>query len=125
MDLKDLIPDDSPIVVDLKHPETGEPLDMTITVASRYSDVYEDYLYARVQERIDSGEAEEKQMNLRELQEESRKMYANLALKWSIKFGGKTPKLTPDAALKLFTQLKWIVPQIEEAIAKKEGFTEV
>ena len=33
---------------------------MTITVASRYSDVYEDYLYARVQERIDSGEAEEK-----------------------------------------------------------------
>ena len=36
MDLKDLIPDDSPIVVDLKHPETGEPLDMTITVSSRY-----------------------------------------------------------------------------------------
>ena len=50
-------------------------------------------------------------------------MYANLALKWSIKFGGKTPKLTPDAALKLFTQLKWIVPQIEEAIAAKEDFT--
>ena len=123
MDLKDLIPDDTPTVVELKHPSTGEPLGMTVTIASRYSEVYEDYLYTKVQERIDSGDAEDKKMSLKELQEENRKMYANLTLDWAIKFDGKKPKLTSDKALEIYSKLKWIVPQIEEAIAAKEDFT--
>jgi hypothetical protein len=123
MDLKDLIPDDTPIVVELKHPSTGEPLGMTITVASRYSEVYEDYLYTKVQERIDRGEAEDKKMSLKELQEENRKMCATLTLDWTIKFDGKKPKLTTDKALEIYSKLKWITPQIEEALAAKEDFT--
>jgi hypothetical protein len=123
MDLKDLIPDDTPTVVELKHPSTGEPLGMTITIASRYSEVYEDYLYTKVQERMDSGDAEGKKMGLKELQEETRKMCANLTLDWTIKFDGKKPKLTADKALEIYSKLKWIVPQIEEALAAKEDFT--
>ena len=123
MDLKDLIPDDTPTVVELKHPSTGESIGMTVTIASRYSEVYEDYLYTKVQERIDSGDAEDKKMSLKELQEENRKMYANLTLDWAIKFDGKKPKLTSDKALEIYSKLKWIMPQIEEAIAAKEDFT--
>ena len=123
-DLKDLIPDDSPIVVELKHPESGDALGMTITVASRHSAEYERYMYAKVQERVDAGDTGDKEFTLKELQDETRALYANLVLSWDIILDGKTPRVTPKKAEEVFKKLKWVVPQIEDAIAAKESFTQ-
>ena len=120
-DLKNLIPDDSPVVVHLKHPNTGEDLGMTIKVASRHSDAYENYMYARAQARIDQEDTSE--LTLKDMRDESIKMFSALTIEWTLVFDGKTPRVTPKKAEEIYRKAKWVVDQIDVAMSEREAFT--
>ena len=117
-DLLKLIPDDKPIVVELKHPETAEPLDATITVCSQYSDQFKDIMYQMV-DNLNEGKKSTK-----ESVEETIDMWVNRTISWDMELGGKRPKFTKAKAKDIYSKLPWLVAQLNDAVEEQEAFTQ-
>ena len=128
-DLNDLIFDDHPTRVDLVHPETKEELGFHVLVASEYSNQFREYVYSKVQAKIDKGEDDnseaDKKVNIKELKDQEAEEYAALTVGWDITVGGKKPKLSKSKAEEVYKKWPWIVDQVKDAVEKKAAFTEV
>jgi hypothetical protein len=122
-DLNALVPDDSPITVQLKHPSTGELLDgTTITLISPYSKAYKELMYDKAQEQIDNKEDTDK-TNIRQAMKGQIDFFSSLTLKWELTMGGKQLKFTKSKAKELYEKLDWIIPQLDKALQDHEAFT--
>jgi hypothetical protein len=131
MDLKELKPTKNTIEVTLVHPLNNGPLlnddgtAMTISVYTQYSKEYKEVMYERADKRIketkDSGE--DFTFSARYAEESSIDILARTTSSWSITYDGKQPELTIDTAKEIYSELFWVKPQIDKAIADDEVFT--
>ena len=133
MDLMNLIPTTETIEVELKHPQTFEPLKnedgsvMTITVYAPHSKEYKSAVHEQTNIRLKQMQAKGNKANAitaEELEVASIKMLAKTTKAWNITLGGEKPKFTEDAAKKLYQDIDWIKTLVEDGVAEAEVFTQ-
>ena len=135
MDLMNLIPTTETIEVELKHPQTFEPLKnedgsvMTITVYAPHSKEYKAAVHQQTNIRLKQMQAKGNRntnvITAEELEAATIKMLVKTTKDWNITSGGKQPKFTTDEATKIYQEVFWIKDQIEGAVADAEVFTQV
>jgi len=133
MDLLKLVPTTDTIEVELKHPNTFEPLKnddgsiMTIVVFAPHSKEYKAAMHEQTNIRLKQmqtkGGRSSTSITAEDLEESGIKMLVKTTKSWNITAGGKKPKLTDDEAKKIYSEVFWIKDQIEEAVLEAEVFT--
>ena len=129
MDLKDLTPTSDTIVVNIKHPATGEVLKnddktpMTITVYAPHTKEYKKNLYEQTNKRLKQMQSsKQKDITAEDLEEATLDSLAKTTKEWNLTFDGEQPKLTVSKAKKIYDEVFWIKAQIEEAVADSLDF---
>ena len=115
------------IDVILKHPETGEPLDIVITVLGRDSDAYADKVLE--QERALMQRVSKKGRSVmpspEQIRDDANALLAAVTVGWSgVVMGGEAIAFSPAAAENLYRQrhLSWIREQVDEAVHNRALF---
>ena len=132
MDLKDLTPNLDDIVVDLKHPATGDVLknedgtNMTITILAPYSKEYKKAQHEQISKRLKKAQKSKSQdVDYSDLEEATLEVLAKTTKAWDITYGGEKPKLTVAKAKDLYEEVFWIKNQLEEVVTDSLDFTKV
>lgn len=129
MDLKDLTPKSDVVVVEIKHPATGEVLKnddkspMTITMFAPHSKEYKKVLHEQTNKRLKQMQSKKSQdITAEDLEEAALEALAKTTKEWSITFGGEQPKLTVAKAKEIYDEVFWIKNQLEGAVADSLDF---
>lgn len=129
MDLKDLTPDLNDIVVELKHPSTGEQLknddgtDMTITILAPHSKGYKKAQNDQITKRLNQAKKGLKtEVDYSEIEEAALEVLSQTTKGWSITYGGEMPKCTPAKAKSVYQEVFWIKSQLEEVVSSSLDF---
>ena len=132
MDLKDLTPNLDDIVVDLKHPATGDVLknedgtNMTITILAPYSKEYKKAQHEQISKRLKKAQKSKSQdVDYSDIEEATLEVLAKTTKAWDITYGGEKPKLTVAKAKDLYEEVFWIKSQLEEVVTDSLDFTKV
>ena len=132
MDLKDLTPNLDDIVVDLKHPATGDVLknddgtNMTITIFAPHSKEYKKAQHEQISKRLKKAQKSKSQdVDYSDIEEATLEVLAKTTKAWDITYGGEKPKLTVAKAKDLYEEVFWIKNQIEEVVNDSLDFTKV
>mgnify|MGYP003112107805 FL=1 len=132
MDLKDLTPKLDDIVVELKHPTTGEDLKnedgttMSITILAPHSKEYKKLQHSQISKRLTKAQKSKSQdIDYSDIEEATLEVLSKSTVSWSLTFEGKNPKLTPDRALRMYEEVFWIRTQIEEVLSDNLDFMTV
>lgn len=130
MDLKDLTPKQDTVEVILKHPVSLEPVTkpngdpMKITMFAPTSKEYREVMYERADARLDEAQKSgTTKLTAKEMDNSSIDMLARITKSWDIHYDGKEPKLSVAKAASVYDELRWIKPQLEDALDKFEAFT--
>lgn len=129
MDLKDLTPKSDVVVVEIKHPATGEVLKnddkspMTITMFAPHSKEYKKVLHEQTNKRLKQMQSKKTQdITAEDLEEASLEALAKTTKEWNITYGGEQPKLSVAKAKQIYDEVFWIKSQLEEAVANSLDF---
>lgn len=129
MDLKDLTPKSDVVVVEIKHPSTGEVLKnddkspMTITMFAPHSKEYKKVLHEQTNKRLKQMQSKKSQdITAEDLEEAALEALAKTTKEWNITFGGEQPKLTVAKAKEIYDEVFWIKNQLEGAVADSLDF---
>ena len=129
MDLKDLTPNLDDVVIDIKHPVTGEVLkndddtDMTITILAPHSKEYKKFQHAQISKRLQKAQKSKSQdVDYSDIEEATLEVLANTTKAWNLTFDGENPELTVERAKKMYDEVFWIRNQVEEAAAESMDF---
>jgi hypothetical protein len=122
-DLKDLKPKSNTIKVELRHPSTGDLLDMSISVYNPYSPEYKAAMHEQTNKRLmKSAKVRKQTYTAQELEASALELLASITEGWSITFEGKALKFSREKAVELFSEYPWIKDQLEEALNDTSGF---
>ena len=122
MDLKDFIPTEDNIVVELKIKD--KPLlnkdnsPMTITVMSPHSKEFKAVIYKASNERIKN-----KDFNIEDIEKFETEALVKTTVGWNITWDGKKADFHPDLAAEIYSKAQWIVLLIKEARSDVSDFT--
>ena len=123
MDLKDLTPNLDDVVVEIKHPTTGDVLknddgtDMTITILAPHSKEYKKAQHEQISKRLKKSQKSKSQdVDYSDIEEATLEVLSKTTKAWDITYGGEKPKLTPAKAKDLYEEVFWIRNQIEEVV---------
>ena len=129
MDLKDLTPKSDVVVVEIKHPATGEVLKnddkspMTITMFAPHSKEYKKVLHEQTNKRLKQMQSKKSQdITAEDLEEAALEALAKTTKEWNITYGGEQPKLTIAKAKEIYDEVFWIKSQLEGAVADSLDF---
>ena len=132
MDLKDLTPNLDDVVVEIKHPTTGDVLknddgtDMTITILAPHSKEYKKAQHEQISKRLKKAQKSKSQdVDYSELEEATLEVLSKTTKAWDITYGGEKPKLTPTKARDLYEEVFWIRNQIEEVVTDSLDFMRI
>lgn len=128
-DLADLKPTSDTIVVELKHPITGEDLVkddgtvMSIEVyapyAKEYKKVFHEQANKRLQKRSKSGKTD---FTYEEIEEGSLDLLTKATVNWNLQFGGANLPFSIGKAKEIYDEYFWIKEQVMEAQGNLENF---
>lgn len=132
-DLSALKPTKDVVELIVRHPTTGEPLfnddgsEMTITFHAPHTRAYRSAGYDKAQAYLKANKVKDGSldMSFEEMEDANLDLYAAVTVDWDITYDGKKPKLTKAKAKQIYTELFWLKPQIEEALAQQVDFTNV
>jgi|TARA_B110000238_G_scaffold192105_1_gene227056 hypothetical protein len=129
MDLKDLTPNLDDVVVEIKHPTTGDVLknddgtDMTITILAPHSKEYKKAQHEQISKRLKKSQKSKSQdVDYSDIEEATLEVLSKTTKAWDITYGGEKPKLTPAKAKDLYEEVFWIRNQIEEVVTDTLDF---
>jgi hypothetical protein len=129
MDLKDLTPNLDDVVVEIKHPTTGDVLknddgtDMTITILAPHSKEYKKAQHEQISKRLKKAQKSKSQdVDYSDIEEATLEVLSKTTKAWDITYGGEKPKLTPAKAKDLYEEVFWIRNQIEEVVTDTLDF---
>ena len=132
MDLKDLTPNLDDVVVEIKHPTTGDVLknddgtDMTITILAPHSKEYKKAQHEQISKRLKKAQNSKSQdVDYSDIEEATLEVLSKTTKAWDITYGGEKPKLTPAKAKDLYEEVFWIRNQIEEVVTDSLDFMKV
>ena len=132
MDLKDLTPNLDDIVVEIKHPATGDVLknddgtNMTITILAPHSKEYKKAQHEQISKRLKKAQKSKSQdVDYSDIEEATLEVLAKTTKAWNITYGGEMPKLTVAKAKDIYEEVFWIKNQIEEVVTDSLDFTKV
>ena len=132
MDLKDLTPDLNDIVVELKHPATGDVLknddgtDMVITILSPHSKEYKKAQNEQINKRLKKAQSSGSQeLDYSDIEDATLEVLSKTTKSWDITYDGEKPKLTAKSARNLYEDVFWIRSQIEEVVSDTMDFTKL
>lgn len=132
MDLKDLTPNLDDIVVEIKHPATGDALknddgtSMTITILAPHSKEYKKAQHEQISKRLKKAQKSKSQdVDYSDLEEATLEVLAKTTKAWNITYGGEVPKLTVAKAKDIYEEVFWIRNQLEEVVTDSLDFTKV
>ena len=132
MDLKDLTPNLDDVVVEIKHPTTGDVLknddgtDMTITILAPHSKEYKKAQHEQISKRLKKAQKSKSQdVDYSDIEEATLEVLSKTTKSWDITYGGEKPKLTPAKAKDLYEEVFWIRNQIEEVVTDSLDFMKV
>ena len=101
----------------LKHPETGEDTDITITVLGSDSKEYRKAFTAEVR-RANEAEGET------DADESNARVYSKCVTGWDgLEENGKAIKCTTENAYRVLERYTWIAKQVAAAVEKRANFT--
>ena len=130
MDLKDLTPNLEDVVVEIKHPSTGDTLKnddgtvMTITVLAPHSKGYKKLQHEQISKRLKKAQkSKSEDIDYSDIEEATLEVLSKATKSWNITFDGKKPELTVDAAKVMYEDVFWLKNQIEEEITEAILFT--
>jgi len=132
MDLKDLTPNLDDVVVEIKHPTTGDVLkndddtNMTITILAPHSKEYKKFQHEQISKRLKKAQKSKSQdVDYSDIEEATLEVLAKTTKAWDITYGGEKPKLTVAKARELYEEVFWIRNQIEEVVTDSLDFMKV
>ena len=132
MDLKDLTPNLDDVVVEIKHPTTGDVLkndddtNMTITILAPHSKEYKKAQHEQISKRLKKAQKSKSQdVDYSDIEEATLEVLAKTTKAWDITYGGEKPKLTVVKARELYEEVFWIRNQIEEVVTDSLDFMKV
>jgi hypothetical protein len=132
MDLKDLTPKLDDIVVEIKHPNTGDALKnddgtpMTITVLAPHSKEYKKLQHEQISKRIKKAQkSKSEEIDYSDIEEATLEVLSKATKSWDITFGGEKPEFTIAKAKSIYEEVFWIKDQIEEEVSESMSFTKV
>ncbi len=132
MDLKDLTPNLDDVVVEIKHPTTGDVLkndddtNMTITILAPHSKEYKKAQHEQISKRLKKAQKSKSQdVDYSDIEEATLEVLSKVTKSWDITYGGEKPKLTVAKAKKLYQEVFWIKSQIGEVVTDSLDFTKV
>lgn len=130
MDLKDLTPNLDDVVIEIKHPTTGDLLknddgtSMTITILAPHSKEYKKAQHEQITKRLKKAQKSKSQeVDYSDIEEATLEVLSKTTKSWDITYGGEKPKLTPAKAKDLYEEVFWIRNQIEEVVTDTLDFT--
>lgn len=130
MDLKDLTPKEDTIIIELRHPTTGELLDnedgsvMTISRYAPHSREYKAVVNKQTDKKLKSAQSKKKfTLSASDIEKITVDLLAETTFDWNITYGKKQPKFSVDAAKELYEEVFWIKDQVEEAESDYLDFT--
>ena len=132
MDLKDLTPNLDDVVVEIKHPSTGDVLknddgtNMTITILAPHSKEYKKFQHEQISKRLKKAQKSKSQdVDYSDIEEATLEVLSKTTKSWDITYGGEKPKLTVARAKELYEEVFWIRNQIEEVVTDSLDFMRV
>ena len=132
MDLKDLTPNLDDVVVEIKHPTTGDVLknddgtDMTITILAPHSKEYKKAQHEQISKRLKKAQKSKSQdVDYSDIEEATLEVLSKTTKAWDITYGGEKPKLTSAKAKDLYEEVFWIRNQLEEVVTDSLDFMKV
>lgn len=130
MDLKDLTPNLDDVVIEIKHPTTGDLLknddgtSMTITILAPHSKEYKKAQHEQITKRLKKAQKSKSQeVDYSDIEEATLEVLSKTTKSWDITYGGEKPKLTVSKAKELYEEVFWIRNQIEEVVTDTLDFT--
>lgn len=122
MDIKDFIPSEDNVTVDLKIKDknltNADGSNMTVTVLSPFSKQYRKILQSITEERIKSKDNDEQDFDAFITQ-----TLVDATVDWNITYGDEKPKFSKELAKEIYDKAFWIRSQIQEAQAKLSDFS--
>jgi len=132
MDLKDLTPNLNDVVVEIKHPSTGEVLKnddgtaMTITILAPHSKEYKKLQHEQISKRLKKAQKNKSDdIDYSDIEKATLEVLAKATTAWDITYDGEKPELTVDKAGSLYEEVFWIRNQIEEVVTDSMAFMKV
>jgi hypothetical protein len=130
MDLKDLTPNLDDLVVEIKHPSTGDNLlnddgtNMTITVLAPHSKEYKKVQHEQINKRLRKAQKNKTQdIDYSDIEESTIDLLSKVTKSWSVTFDKEMPKLSVAKAKEVYTDVFWLRDQIEEVVGSSMDFT--
>jgi hypothetical protein len=131
MDLGNIKPKSDVVVIELKHPSTGEVLTndednspMTITVCAPHTKEYKGRIFRMSQERLKkSAVAKSEDMDFEDIYSFSVDFLVDMTSDWNITFNGKSPKFDKKIAKDLYDNYVWVKEQVEFELNSFDAFT--
>ena len=122
MDIKDFIPSEDNVTVDLrikdKNLTNADGSNMTVTVLSPFSKQYRKILQSITEERIKSKDNDDQDFDTFITQ-----TLVDATVDWNITYGDEKPKFSKELAKEIYDKAFWIRSQIQEAQAKLSDFS--
>jgi hypothetical protein len=127
---------DQGAVLDLRHPETGKPLDIKITLAGVDSKLYTQAANRIAAERANASMTPAKmklarqgrpvlvtEADMQMQQEDAIKLLAAATLSWEgVLVAGKEIPCSYEEAISLYTNFPWIMAQVDAFVADRSNF---
>lgn len=132
MDLKDFTPKSEVVVVEVLHPATLEALvnkdksPMTIELYAPYSKEYKQAQHEQQNKRLQKAQKARKggfNISSEELEKDGIELLAKVTKAWNVTYEGASPELSFKKAVEVYSELFWLVDQINEAMADVVDFT--
>lgn len=130
MDLKTLAPTSNEVVVELKHPVTGEVLmiegegPMTVTLHATHTKEYREAMFDQTDAIMqNAGGDQGYKVKANDMAKLSFELLVKVTKDWNIYLDGKKPKFSKKAAAKLYEELFWLPQQLEKELSEHTPFT--
>ena len=131
MDLGNLKPKSDEVIVELKHPSTGEVLlndsddtPMTISLVAPHTKEYKSRLFKMSQERLkNQAEAKAETLDFDTYFNFSVSFLSDMTKDWNITLDGECPSFSSKAANLLYSEYDWVKEQVESDLNSYDAFT--
>lgn len=130
MDIKDLTPKSNTVKVELKHPQTGEPLkhnkkQMFVERYLPHTKEYKKVKYAITQKYLKRAqETDSRDIDLFEADMDTFELLAKTTSSWQLYWDGEWIELTEEKAMEVYQEAFWIADQLQEGENSADVFTQ-
>lgn len=129
MDIKDLTPKSNTVKVELKHPQTGEPLkhnkkQMFVERYLPHTKEYKKVKYAITQKYLKRAqETDSRDIDLFEADMDTIELFAKTTASWQLFWDGEWVEFTQGKAMEVYEEAFWIADQLQEGENSADVFT--